>query len=191
MGMAFPISPLPTCNTCNSTLDPKTYDRNGGNAIRDPADRAFLFAISSSCHGSGDQLPCVKRLMPCHQYLHSNNTPPASCCVPLNELIAKDKPCLCTVFNNPALLKSLNLTQDQALLLPKHCGVEVDISKCNTTATPPTGPPSPPSPPAVGTAPPSGSGSKESSASGMSQGSSIMALVTALAIAAFSNVNSM
>lgn len=80
--------------------------------------------------GDGDAMKCIQKLLPCKNYLASPEAPPTSCCVPLKGMIEKDVECLCKVFNNPDLLKSLNTTQDNALKLPKACGAEADISKC-------------------------------------------------------------
>lgn len=74
-------------------------------------------------------LPCMKKLLPCQAYLHSTS-PPASCCVPLREMVEEDGHCLCQIFNDPILLRSFNLTQDDALKLPKACGFNPDISAC-------------------------------------------------------------
>ncbi|KAK9091496.1 hypothetical protein Sjap_024673 [Stephania japonica] len=112
--------------------------------------------------GGGDQLPCMQKLMPCQPYLRSS-TPPATCCLPLKEMVSADKACLCSIFNNQAILKSLNLTQDEALQLPKACGANVDISVCKSSANPPSATPSPPATPTPIT--PGGKNSTKSSAS--------------------------
>ncbi|CAG7869262.1 unnamed protein product [Brassica rapa] len=95
--------------------------------------------------GGGDahSMPCIQKLMPCQPYLHSvTPPPPASCCLPMKEIVEKDATCLCSVFNNVDMLKSLNLTKENALVLPKACGAKADISLCkssNGTTTPSTG----------------------------------------------------
>ncbi|KAF3584685.1 hypothetical protein F2Q69_00026992 [Brassica cretica] len=114
-----------------------------------------LFSVSSSNAeptpamgggaGGGDahSMPCIQKLMPCQPYLHSvTPPPPASCCLPMKEIVEKDATCLCSVFNNVDMLKSLNLTKENALVLPKACGAKADISLCkssNGTTTPSTG----------------------------------------------------
>ncbi|KAH0921807.1 hypothetical protein HID58_021825 [Brassica napus] len=115
-----------------------------------------LFSVSSSKAeptpamgggggGGGDahSMPCIQKLMPCQPYLHSvTPPPPASCCLPMKEIVEKDATCLCSVFNNVDMLKSLNLTKENALVLPKACGAKADISLCkssNGTTTPSTG----------------------------------------------------
>lgn len=74
---------------------------------------------------------CVNSLLPCKPYLKSN-APPSSCCAPLKEMLTKDVACLCNLFNNLQVLKSFNLTQDEALHLPKACGAVFDVSTCKT-----------------------------------------------------------
>ncbi|KAG8388053.1 hypothetical protein BUALT_Bualt02G0085200 [Buddleja alternifolia] len=101
------------------------------------------WVIVGYCQGGGD-LPCVQSLMPCQPYLKGAVAPPASCCVPLKQIVATEVQCLCAVFNNQAIMKSLNVTQADALNLVKSCGSSADTSLCNTAATPPS-PPSTPS----------------------------------------------
>jgi hypothetical protein len=47
-------------------------------------------------------------------------------------MVSGDPKCLCDVFDNPDLLKSLNVTQDDAMKLAKACAVNADISVCKT-----------------------------------------------------------
>nr|XP_027122962.1 lipid transfer-like protein VAS isoform X2 [Coffea arabica] len=100
----------------------------------------FLVISSLFCVGfaqktagaSGAQLPCVQKLLPCQPYLKDPSNPPASCCIPMKELVANDKQCLCQVFTNPVLLKSLNITQQDAMQLSKACNANADPSDCKT-----------------------------------------------------------
>ncbi|XVF50427.1 hypothetical protein PTKIN_Ptkin04bG0099100 [Pterospermum kingtungense] len=78
---------------------------------------------------SADSMLCMQKLMPCQPYMHSPSPPPV-CCTPLKDLITQGNQCLCTVFDNPALLKTVNLTVDEALAIPKACGIDVDVSVC-------------------------------------------------------------
>ena len=74
---------------------------------------------------------CIQKLIPCQKYLNKNpNNPPSTCCLPLQDMVASEARCLCIFFNDLNLLKHLNATQDDALKLPKACGVNVDVSKC-------------------------------------------------------------
>ncbi|XP_009110357.1 non-specific lipid-transfer protein-like protein At2g13820 [Brassica rapa] len=117
--------------------------------------------------GAGDahSMPCIQKLMPCQPYLRSvTPPPPASCCMPLKEIVETDVNCLCSVFNNVDMLKSLNLTKENALVLPKACGANADVSQCKAstgTTTPSTSPGTTKTPPAS----PAESGSTGGSAS--------------------------
>lgn len=75
---------------------------------------------------------CVKKLMPCQPYLHESPSasPPAMCCDPLKEMVKGDAGCLCAVFQNPAIMKSLNITEKDAMGLAKACGANADTSIC-------------------------------------------------------------
>ncbi|KAG2259513.1 hypothetical protein Bca52824_078807 [Brassica carinata] len=127
---------------------------------------------SGGAAGGGDAkaMPCIQKLMPCQPFLHSViPPPPPSCCLPMKEIVANDATCLCSVFNNVDMLKSLNLTKDNALDLPKACGANPDISLCKAspaggTTTPSTSPAAPKTPPVSST----GSGSTGASASSTS-----------------------
>ncbi|XP_061362629.1 non-specific lipid transfer protein GPI-anchored 9-like [Gastrolobium bilobum] len=79
---------------------------------------------------------CMKKLLPCQQFLKSPNNPTPACCVPLSEMQINETDCLCTFFNNPQLLTSINVSKDDVLKLPNACGVDVDVSKCSTAASP-------------------------------------------------------
>ncbi|XP_057459288.1 non-specific lipid transfer protein GPI-anchored 3 [Actinidia eriantha] len=113
-----------------------------------------VFGRGMGMDGGGDEssnsLPCLQKLMPCQPYLQSGGSgsgaPPASCCVPLKEMISGDTACLCGIFNNVDLLKTFNLTQDQALKLPKACSANADISVCKTDSAAPSGSPAIPTP---------------------------------------------
>ncbi|KAL8478607.1 hypothetical protein ACS0TY_030476 [Phlomoides rotata] len=80
----------------------------------------WCFVVDSQ--GGGDSLPCISKLMPCQPYLKRSSPPPPTCCLPLNQIVADDRQCVCAVFNNVAILKSFNVTQDDALNLAKTCG---------------------------------------------------------------------
>ncbi|KAH0464197.1 hypothetical protein IEQ34_006983 [Dendrobium chrysotoxum] len=116
-------------------------------------------------------LPCVKELLPCQPYLRMSK-PPALCCLPLLSAVQRDAACLCAVFYSEPILIALNLTQEEALILPRSCGGNVpDIGKCRGSGSgsgsgdwptpspspPPTPPPTKPSAPANGSSPSSAS----------------------------------
>ncbi|XVE58883.1 hypothetical protein DITRI_Ditri04bG0204700 [Diplodiscus trichospermus] len=92
-------------------------------------------AGSKGDSSSADVMPCMQKLMPCQPYMHSPSPPP-TCCTPLKDVIAQEPQCLCKVFNNPEFLKSANLTRDEALAIPKACGIDADVSVCNNGASP-------------------------------------------------------
>ncbi|XP_010540032.1 PREDICTED: protein YLS3-like [Tarenaya hassleriana] len=125
--------------------------------------------------GGSQTTACIKRLIPCQPYIHAPVNPPATCCVPLKEIIDNDVTCLCSVFNNPAMLRSQNLTKSNALDLPKACGANADVSRCNSSATPPTASPETPTNPMTPPASTNGSSSTGGSTAG---GSSSAAATT-------------
>ncbi|KAG6421291.1 hypothetical protein SASPL_117841 [Salvia splendens] len=71
--------------------------------------------------GGREPLPCIQKLLPCEAYLKGSASPPPACCMPLREMGNNDVPCLCDVFNNQPFLKTLNVTQPEALNLAKTC----------------------------------------------------------------------
>lgn len=79
--------------------------------------------------GPGPQMECVQKLLPCEPYLHSSSPPP-TCCLPLKEMVVNETQCLCGVITNPEILKSLNVTKDDAITLAKNCGANPDLSLC-------------------------------------------------------------
>ncbi|KAL3512162.1 hypothetical protein ACH5RR_024879 [Cinchona calisaya] len=127
---------------------------------------SFFVVISSMVFvGSGQQspgnpgasLPCVQKLLPCQPFLKQPSNPTPACCAPLKQLVVQDPKCLCEVFNNPVLLKSLNITQSDALQLTKSCNANADISVCSNALPPtnsPSTPPSTPSSPSTPKSPP-------------------------------------
>lgn len=88
-------------------------------------------SMSSSKGSSVASMPCMKKLLPCQEYSKLTVTPPPpSCCVPLKEMVSYDPKCFCDVFDSVDMLKNLNITQDDALRLPKACGAIAIISVC-------------------------------------------------------------
>ncbi|CAA7043143.1 unnamed protein product [Microthlaspi erraticum] len=106
-----------------------------------------LYSVQATAQGDSTPIAgCLQKLLPCQPYLHSvNPPPPATCCGPMKQLVEKDAQCLCTVFNNPTILKTLNLTKENALDLPKACGVNPDaVSVCSkVTSSSPVAAPGP------------------------------------------------
>ncbi|OMO95839.1 hypothetical protein CCACVL1_05224 [Corchorus capsularis] len=89
----------------------------------------FLEQESEDGGHEDDGMECIQMLMPCGPYMHSSS-PPAICCNPLNDVIKTDAHCLCKASNDPQIKKNFNITLDQALALPKACGIQVDSSVC-------------------------------------------------------------
>ncbi|KAI9174490.1 hypothetical protein LWI28_018191 [Acer negundo] len=68
----------------------------------------------------GNSMSCVTKLLPCKPYLKASSLPPpATCCIPLNEAVTKEAECLCNVLHNPEIMKSFNVTLDDALSVAK------------------------------------------------------------------------
>lgn len=79
----------------------------------------------------GQNLPaCVVNLVGCVDYLNTTTTPPATCCGPLKEAITDQLPCLCNLYNDPALLISLGINVTQAIELPARCSINFSINEC-------------------------------------------------------------
>ncbi|KAE8124780.1 hypothetical protein FH972_019634 [Carpinus fangiana] len=67
-------------------------------------------ALQGGSSVGANSTQCLLKLFPCQAYLKPPSTPPPACCVPLKEMVSDDPKCLCDVFNNPDLMKSLNIT---------------------------------------------------------------------------------
>lgn len=95
-----------------------------------------LFSVEATAQDGNPQMyNCIEKLMPCQPYIRTVNPPvPASCCGPLKEIVEKEAPCLCAVFNDPGMLKRFNITKDQVMDLPKACGINPDVSLCTKNA---------------------------------------------------------
>lgn len=83
----------------------------------------------------GQQVPdCASKLVPCANYLNST-TPPDSCCSPLREAVRTELKCLCNLYSDRQIFKSLGINITQALELPKHCGVTSNLTACKEQGT--------------------------------------------------------
>lgn len=83
----------------------------------------------------GQQVPdCASKLVPCGNYLNST-TPPDSCCSPLREAVRTELKCLCNLYSDRQIFKSLGINITQALELPKHCGVTSNLTACKEQGT--------------------------------------------------------
>nr|DAD35740.1 TPA_asm: hypothetical protein HUJ06_006380 [Nelumbo nucifera] len=92
-----------------------------------------MAGFSQELGGNRPNVPmdCLEKLLPCESYLKPPASPPPSCCIPLKQMIKDDLNCLCSVFNDVDLLKSLNVSQSDLLEHPKACGANIDISVCS------------------------------------------------------------
>ncbi|XP_078174319.1 non-specific lipid transfer protein GPI-anchored 7-like [Carex rostrata] len=86
---------------------------------------------------------CASKLVSCASYLNSTN-PPASCCDPLKEAITNEMQCLCSIYEDPTILKAFNINLTEANQLAGHCGINSGTNQCNASS--PSGTPTPPPP---------------------------------------------
>ncbi|URD99862.1 lipid transfer-like protein [Musa troglodytarum] len=92
--------------------------------------------VAAAVAGSAAQSPpdCASNLVGCAGYLTSTTTPPDSCCGPLKLAAKSELPCLCSLFNNTAILRAFNVNITQAIQMSKRCGVSTDQRACATAA---------------------------------------------------------
>ncbi|KAK1307050.1 hypothetical protein QJS10_CPA10g00824 [Acorus calamus] len=81
---------------------------------------------------------CASKLVACAAYLNATTKPPDSCCGPLTEAVTWELQCLCNLYENPSIFRAFNIDINQALRLPKLCGLSGDASLCNTVAAGPS-----------------------------------------------------
>ena len=86
-------------------------------------------ALQGGSPGGANSTQCLVKLFPCQACLKPPSTRLPACCVPLKEMVSDDPKCLCDVFNNPDLLKSLNISKDDVMKLANACNA--DVSVCN------------------------------------------------------------
>nr|GMD52028.1 lipid transfer-like protein VAS [Ipomoea batatas] len=96
---------------------------------------AIAAVLMLTATATAQSISCAINLIPCAAYLNSTK-PPASCCDALKESVTKELSCLCNLYNNPEVLKSLGVNITEALQLPKHCGISNDVSACNEDSSP-------------------------------------------------------
>ncbi|XP_043700232.1 non-specific lipid transfer protein GPI-anchored 9-like [Telopea speciosissima] len=82
----------------------------------------------------GDPTACLTKLIPCQDSLKVSSAPPPTCCIPLKAMVTDDPKCLCGLYNDPEMLKNLNITQADLLKLPKGCAIKVDMTVCEKVA---------------------------------------------------------
>nr|VDC72356.1 unnamed protein product [Brassica rapa] len=70
------------------------------------------------------------------------------CCTSLEKAVKTQLKCLCAILTNPQVLAGFNLTVENALLIPKSCGIDAGPSMCSAAKAPlPHGVPPVPGPP--------------------------------------------
>ncbi|KAF9689468.1 hypothetical protein SADUNF_Sadunf01G0095300 [Salix dunnii] len=99
----------------------------------------FISSTATLTKAQDSSTSCASKLIPCQPYLSTTTQPPGSCCNSIKEAVAKELPCLCKIYNDPNLFKSLGLNVSQAVMLSQRCGVTTDLSNCNASAPSPTG----------------------------------------------------
>ncbi|XP_078162690.1 non-specific lipid transfer protein GPI-anchored 9-like isoform X2 [Carex rostrata] len=95
----------------------------------------FLLPSTAQFFGLSGLPPCVPVLSPCLSYLHSD-TPPPSCCIPLENAMEEQGDCLCSAFKDPNLLTKIKMTQDEMLKFPSKCGLSLpENSNCSALSS--------------------------------------------------------
>ncbi|XP_042495018.1 non-specific lipid transfer protein GPI-anchored 3-like [Macadamia integrifolia] len=145
---------------------------------------SWVFLGFSQPEIPSDIADCVKNLVPCQKFLKAPS-PPSTCCIPLKQMFTDQPKCPCKIFDNKDLLKQFNVTQEDALSLPKGCGIAVDVSMCSKVAgTPGNSSSTSPAPGASTGAAPANSttAAKKSSADGLSAFSGLGFIATIVAL---------
>ncbi|MBA0609632.1 hypothetical protein Godav_021650 [Gossypium davidsonii] len=74
---------------------------------------------------------CLQSLMSCAPYFNNTDVQlPDDCCKPLQQAVATELICLCSLFNLPSLLSSFDIPYVGALRIASQCGVVDIISDC-------------------------------------------------------------
>ncbi|VVB07731.1 unnamed protein product [Arabis nemorensis] len=79
---------------------------------------------------------CGTNLGLCAAALKGGGPPPAECCTSLDIAAKTQLKCLCAILTNPQILAAFNLTTENALLIPKSCGIDAASSMCSAEKTP-------------------------------------------------------
>ncbi|XP_071708303.1 non-specific lipid transfer protein GPI-anchored 7-like [Rutidosis leptorrhynchoides] len=123
----------------------------------------LLMAVAVSTAEAQAQT-CASKLVPCAQYLNATTKPPNTCCDPIKQAVATDLQCLCNLYENPSFLSGLGINVEQALRLPKLCGISSDVSACKNAQAPAGSTTQQPPPPPGST--PGGNGAGKIASSG-------------------------
>ncbi|KFK31970.1 hypothetical protein AALP_AA6G183400 [Arabis alpina] len=81
---------------------------------------------------------CGANLGLCAAALKGGGPPPAECCASLDKAVKTQLKCLCDILTNPLILAGFGLTVENALLIPKSCGIDAAPSMCSAAKTPST-----------------------------------------------------
>lgn len=81
-------------------------------------------AASTAAQSPAGVPTCASKLAACFSYLNATTTPPTSCCGPLKGVVTNEKPCLCSIYGNPALIQAFHINVTQALNLIPLCHVD-------------------------------------------------------------------
>ncbi|CAH9111759.1 unnamed protein product [Cuscuta epithymum] len=78
------------------------------------------------------QNQCVKKLMPCVNYLNGSRGPPSTCCDPLKDVIEKMPECLCQMvsISGSKEAEKAGIDTSKAQMLPARCGHRVNFFGC-------------------------------------------------------------
>ncbi|KAK5847191.1 hypothetical protein PVK06_003495 [Gossypium arboreum] len=80
---------------------------------------------------------CLQSLMSCAPYFNNTDvTLPDDCCNPLQQAVATELICLCSLFNLPSLLSSFDIPYVGAIRIASQCGVVDIISDCISAPSP-------------------------------------------------------
>lgn len=108
----------------------------GGYWIVSAAVVMVAVMASTATHAQTNPPSCASDLVPCANFLNSTKPPP-SCCDPLRKAVQNELRCLCNLFNDKSLFKSLGINVTQAVKLPGACGIKGDLSACNASSPAP------------------------------------------------------
>ncbi|XP_026665834.2 non-specific lipid transfer protein GPI-anchored 8-like [Phoenix dactylifera] len=113
----------------------------------------FLASWASTTLSQDDQgvKPCITKLMPCVDFLHSGKRPSSVCCMALKNELENDVGCLCELLGDDKALKAFNVMLAEVIQFPTRCGLHpADVGKCKKSGDvpmPPVIPRDPSTPP--------------------------------------------
>ncbi|XP_073047840.1 non-specific lipid transfer protein GPI-anchored 7 isoform X2 [Primulina eburnea] len=111
-----------------------------------------LLVVATSRVAEGQSTDCVSKLVQCAQYLNTTGPPGSECCTAIKSVVENELDCLCKIYNQPGGLSAFGIDVNQALALPKRCGLPNDVSTCKAFAPGSSIVPPPPGAPDKGNA---------------------------------------